>query len=61
MQRDHLFRETNGDDRVRRVDIDDLDTATAVEVEVRREDGYLSLLLWRAFRLPTSGNPSIAG
>jgi hypothetical protein len=47
--------------RLRRVEIEDLDTASPVEVKVRRETGHLSLLLRHAFRLPTSGNPSIAG
>jgi hypothetical protein len=47
--------------RLRRVEIDDLDTATPVEVKVGREAGYLSLLVRHAFRLATPGNPSIAG
>jgi hypothetical protein len=47
--------------RLRRIEIDDLDTAIPVEVKVRREAGYLSLLVRHAFRLATPGNPSIAG
>jgi hypothetical protein len=47
--------------RLRRVEIEDLDTATTVEVKVRREVGYLSLFLRHSFRRPTRGNPSIAG
>jgi hypothetical protein len=39
--------------RLRRVEIEDLDTATTVEVKVSREVGYLSLFLRHAFRLPT--------
>jgi alpha-D-ribose 1-methylphosphonate 5-triphosphate synthase subunit PhnL len=38
--------------RLRRVEIEDLDTATTVEVKVRREVGYVSLFLRHAFRLP---------
>jgi hypothetical protein len=47
--------------RLRRVEIEDLDTATPIEVKVRREAGYLSLLVRHAFRLAAPGNPSIAG
>lgn len=39
--------------RLRRVKIEDLDTASPVEVKVRREAGYLSLLVRHAFRLAT--------
>ena len=62
-----LFSESDGSDRepvetrLRRVQIDDLDSGTTFEVEVRREVGYLTLLLRHGFRLQTPGNPSIAG
>lgn len=67
MSWNHLLSERDVTDRepaetrFRRVQIEDLDSATTVEVEVRREVGYLTFFLRHGFRLQGPGNPSIAG